>query len=223
MNVCMNGARDRLDYRFTPTFLMYGAYAYSVSMSEQQNGICDKWGKSTASVPATDIIDYIHDGTLGVEARFDKDKSSLFANVTGRHDHLDNGKPYYRELAVQYSFTKYLFGPYSFEVSGRHRYRVQDAENIHGGDFKGEPWWQGEHYNTLKITPKWVLSQGFEYTTLVGFPTYYVNGSILYKFTSQSNLRVYAGQNRGGLRCISGICRIFPSFDGARAELTLRF
>lgn len=223
MNVCINSARDRFDYRFTPTFLGYAAYAYSVSLTEQGSGSCDPWGKSTAGRPKTDITDYINDGTLGVEARFDKDKSALFANVNARHDILDNGTPYYREVAVQYSMTKYLFGPYSLELSGRHRLRVQNAENIHGGDAKGEPWIQGEHYNALKVAPKWVFSQGFEYTTLIGFPTYYLNGGILYKFTSQSNLRLYAGQNRGGLRCISGICRVFPSFDGARAELTLRF
>lgn len=222
MNVCMNSARDRLDYRFTPTFLAYGAYAYSVSLSEQQSGACDKWGKS-AGQKAVDNTDFIHDGTLGVEARFDDDKSQLFANVNARHDMLDNGTPFYRELAVQYSLTKFIKGPYSLELSGRHRLRVQDGENIHGTDYKGEPWWQGEHYNALKIAPKWVLSQGFEYTTLVGFPTYYVNGGVLYKFTSESNVRLYAGQNRGGLRCISGICRVFPSFDGARVELTLRF
>lgn len=64
---------------------------------------------------------------------------------------------------------------------------------------------------------------GFEYTTYIGLPTYYVNGGVLYRFTSDSNIRIYAGQNRGGLRCVSGICRVFPSFSGARVELTLRF
>jgi hypothetical protein len=222
MNVCMNSARDRLDYRLTPTFLAYGAYAYSVSLTEQPGGACDKLGKSTGQ-KAIDNKDFIHDGTLGVETRWNQDRSYLFANVNARHDMLDNGKPYYRELAIQYTYNQYLGGPFSVEITGRHRYRVQDGENIHGANYKGEPWWQGEHYNALKIAPKWVLSQGFEYTTLIGFPTYYLNGGILYKFTSQSNLRLYAGQNRGGLRCISGICRVFPSFDGARAELTLRF
>ena len=89
--------------------------------------------------------------------------------------------------------------------------------------FEGDPWWQGEHQNALKIAPKWVLSQGFEYTTQIGLPTYYVNGGVLYRFTPESNIRIYAGQNRGGLRCVSGICRVFPAFSGARVELTLRF
>jgi len=220
-NVCVNSARDRFDYRITPTFLAYGAYAYSVSKSEVFGGACDRWGKSTGQ-PATETTNYINDGTLGIEARFDDDKSALFANVLARHDILDNGTPFYRELAAQYSFTKYIKGPYSVEVAGRHRYRVQDAENIRGVT-KGEPWWQGEHQTALKIAPKWVLSQGVEYTTLVGLPTYYVNGGVLYRFTSESSIRLYAGQNRGGLRCVSGICRVFPAFSGARVELTLRF
>ncbi|MBX3232971.1 MAG: hypothetical protein KIT84_11685 [Labilithrix sp.] len=220
-NVCVNSARDRFDYRFTPTFLAYGAYAYSVSKSEIFGGECDRWGKSTGQ-PAVNTTNFIHDGTLGVEARFDDDKSALFANVVARHDVIDNGTPYYRELAAQYSFTKYIKGPYSVEFAGRHRYRVQDGENIRGPT-KGEPWWQGEHQTVLKVAPKWVVSQGVEYTTLVGLPTYYINGSVLYRFTSESNIRLYAGQNRGGLRCISGICRIFPAFSGVRAELTLRF
>ena len=86
-----------------------------------------------------------------------------------------------------------------------------------------EPWFQGEHYTALKIAPKWVLSQGIEYTTQLGFPTYYFNGAILYRFTSDSNLRIFAGQQRGGLKCVSGICKVFPPFEGARVELTLRF
>jgi hypothetical protein len=98
----------------------------------------------------------------------------------------------------------------------------QERENIRD-TFEGEPWRQGEHQTALKVAPKWILSQGIEYTTQVGLPTYYFNGGILYRFTSQSNIRLYAGQNRGGLRCVSGICRQLPAFSGARAELTLRF
>jgi hypothetical protein len=223
-NACVNGGRDRLDYRFTPTFLAYGAFGYAVTRSEVPGGGCDRLGHSTADDPK-DSTNYVSDAQLGVEWRFDDDKSILFANVVGRYDVKESGSPYYREVAGQYSLTKYIAGPYSVELAGRHRYRVQERENIREGSsgFEGEPWWQGEHQNALKIAPKWVVSQGFEYTTLVGLPTYYLNGGILYRFTSDSNVRFYAGQNRGGLRCVSGICRVFPAFSGARVELTLRF
>lgn len=221
-NACVTGGRDRFDYRFTPTFLGYGTFGYAVTRSEVPGGSCDRVGRSTADKPDLST-NYVTDASAGIEWRFDDDKSILFANVAARHDIKETGDPFYREVAGQYSLTKYIAGPYSIELAGRHRYRVQERENIRGSSFEGEPWWQGEHQNALKVAPKWVLSQGFEYTTYVGLPTYYVNGGILYRFTSESNIRVYAGQNRGGLRCVSGICRMFPSFSGARVELTLRF
>ena len=33
-----------------------------------------------------------------------------------------------------------------------------------------EYWHEGENYTALKLAPKWVFTQGFEYTTLVGLP-----------------------------------------------------
>ena len=221
-NACVTGGRDRLDYRITPTFLVWGAFGYYVTRSETPGGQCDRLGRSTSDDPAG-TTNYVSDASAGLEWRFDDDKSIAFANVAARHDIKETDQPYYREVSTQYSITKYISGPYSVELAGRHRYRILERENIRGNSFEGEPWWQGEHQNALKIAPKWVLSQGVEYTTYVGLPTYYVNGGILYRFTSESNLRVYVGQNRGGLRCVSGICRVFPAFSGARVELTIRF
>lgn len=221
-NACVTGARDRFDYRFTPTMLGYATFGYFVSRSENIRGSCDQFGRSTSEEKA-ETTNYITDGSVGVEWRFDDDKSIVFANLNARNDVTETNLPFYRELAAQYSITKYISGPYSLEFAGRHRYRIQERENIRGDSFDGEPWWQGEHQNALKVAPKWVISQGFEYTTYIGLPTYYVNGGVLYRFTSESNIRLYAGQNRGGLRCVSGICRVFPAFSGARVELTLRF
>ena len=223
-NACVTGARDRFDYRLTNTFLLYGTFGYFRSQSEQPIGGCDRLGRSTAQ-NAEENTDYVTDVSAGGELRFDQDKSIAFFNVAGRNDVKGNGEPYYRELSAQYSVTKYIGGPFSVELAGRHRYRTQERENLdpNSNSFEGEPWWQGEHQNALKIAPKWIISQGTEYTTLVGLPTLYFNGGVLYRFTSQSNIRIYAGQNRGGLRCVSGICRNFPSFSGGRVELTIRF
>jgi len=221
-NACVTGGRDRLDYRLTNTLLVYGTFGYYVSASEQPGAGCDRFGRSTATDKDA-ATNYATDVSAGAEWRFDDDKSIAFFNVTGRRDVKGNGEDYYREVAGSYSVTKYISGPYSVELAGRHRYRIQEGENIRGGAFDGSPWWQGEHQTALKVAPKWILSQGIEYTSFIGLPTYYVNGGILYRFTSQSNIRLYAGQNRGGLRCVSGICRVFPAFSGARAELTIRF
>lgn len=219
-NSCVTGGRDRLDYRLTDDLLVYGALGYFVTRGE--NGQCDRKGKSTADNPAK-ATDLVVDASVGSQLTFDGAKSIAFLTLTYRDDQKESGDLYYREYAAQYTLTKYVAGPYSVEITGRHRWRREENQNIRSGSPNGEPWIQGEHYNAVKVAPKWVFSQGFEYTTFVGLPTYYVNGGVVYRFTSQSNIRAFVGQNRGGLKCVSGICRFFPAFSGARIELTLRF
>lgn len=221
-NACVTGGKNRVDVRVTEPLLVYGEGAFFRTQSEVIGGGCDAFGRSTAD-DKDGTTNNVFQGIGGVQYRFDKDRSIVFANVLYRNDRTAAGDLYYRETAFQYSITKYIAGPYAIELAGRHRFREQENENLRGAGFVQEPWWQGEHQNALKIAPKWILSQGFEYTTLVGLPTYYLNGGVVYRFTTESNIRLYVGQNRGGLRCVSGICRIFPAFSGARAELTLRF
>jgi hypothetical protein len=36
-------------------------------------------------------------------------------------------------------------------------------------------------------------------------------------------INVFVGQRRGAIRCVSGVCRLFPPFEGAKFELTSRF
>ena len=228
-NVCVTGGHDRLDYRLTNSLLVYLTAGYWVSLAEQPGAQCDSKGRNTADDKNVSS-DRVMDVSVGAEWRFDEDQSYVFLNFNARDDLKGDGNAYYRELAFQHTFSKHISGPYSLELAGRHRYRVQDGENLHpstevipGAHDSGDPWEQGEEYLALKVAPKWIFTAGYEYTNQVGLPTDYVNGSVLYKFTSDSNLRLYGGQNRGGLRCVSGICRIFPPFDGVRAELTLRF
>jgi hypothetical protein len=140
-----------------------------------------------------------------------------------RDDRKADGDPFYHEAHADYQITKHMGGPFSLELTGRHRLRWEEAQNVRPPSYSEQLWHEGEHYTTLKIAPKWAISQGVEYTTRVGFPTMYFNGSALYRFTSDSNIRIFVGQQRGGLKCISGVCKVFPDFEGARAELTVRF
>jgi hypothetical protein len=36
-------------------------------------------------------------------------------------------------------------------------------------------------------------------------------------------VQVFGGQRRGAVRCVSGVCRQFPPFEGANIELIVRF
>ena len=223
-NACVDGGRARVDLRASPELLVYGTAAYYHSKSEITTGSCDGSGRVIAvGVPAASVETYVWDGVSGIEWTFDRARSHVYASTGVRNDIRGTGAPYYRELHVEYDVVQSIRGPWSIEVTGRHRLRYEDSQNAIGPRELSEPWHEGENYAALKIAPRWVLSQGFEYTTLVGLPTYYFNGSVRYNFTSDSNVVVFVGEQREGLRCVAGICRVFPAFEGARAELTARF
>ena len=218
-NACVNGGRLRTDVRVKRTLLLYGAYGYYHSQSEAPGGGCDRYGR-TISDDASKTTTDVHDVATGIEWRFDDDLSYVYAQTGGRSDLDQEDRLYYREAYVQYTVNKNIKGPWTFELYGRHRLRQHEGENERGGG--PAIWRQGEHYTGIKVAPKIAVAQGIEYTTLLGFPTMYYNGSVLYRFTSESNVKVFVGQQAGGLKCVSGICKVFPPFSGAKIELTLR-
>jgi hypothetical protein len=222
-NACVDGGRLRTDYRLSHELLVYAQGIYAFSKSEISGGGCNETGKTISALPAASTTNRVWDGLGGAEWSFEQDRSHLFASAGARDDTKVNGEFYYRELHAEYAMTKHIAGAYSVELTGRHRLRKEENQNIHDAAVGSEYWREGEHYTALKVSPKWVFSQGIEYTTQLGFPTYYFNGSVLYRFSSESNIKVFAGQQRGGLKCVSGICKVFPSYSGARVELTVRF
>ncbi len=221
-NSCVDAARVRADVRATPDWTIWGQGVYAYTKSEQTAGGCDANGRSVSSLAASQVHDRVWDGVGGLEWTFDDAMSHVYFSSGARDDVRPGGAFYYRELHAEYSIAKYVGGPWSLEMQGRHRLRKEENTNLDAAYV--ERWWhEGENYVAVKMAPQWVFSQGFEYTTLVGQPTYYFNAAVLYKFTSSSNLRLFVGQQRGAFRCASGVCRYFPPFEGARAELTLRF
>ena len=48
-------------------------------------------------------------------------------------------------------------------------------------------------------------------------------GHLVAHFTDWHDLRATGGTQRGGIKCISGVCRDLPEFAGGRAEVVARF
>lgn len=226
-NACVEGGRLREDVSPTKNLMLYGQGVLAYSQTEQPNGGCDSQGRTITpfGIAAATVQDKVYDGVGGFEYYFDNHLSHAFVSAGARDDTREDGLFQYREHHVEYSVAKYLTGPWSIEVQGRHRHRREALFNIDPTSINYDAgwWFEGENYVALRMAPKWVFTQGFEYTTLIGQPLLYFNGAVLYKFTSSSNVRVFVGEQRGAFRCASGICRFFPPFEGARAELTLRF
>ncbi len=224
-NACATGGRYRSDVNATKTVMIYGAVAYTRTTSEQSGTGCDRYGKVTGDIGGDRAENHVWDLTLGTELRWNSDRSHLYASINLRDDYRGDGTEYYTEKALLYTLNVHLSGRFTLEMNGRHRYRSQDDENLRevNGEVIPQPWWQGFHYTALKIAPKWSVTQGIEYLTVAGQPEWYVNGGALYRLDEKSNVRVFAGQQQGGLRCLNGICRNVPAYEGARVELALRF
>jgi hypothetical protein len=222
-NACVEGGRLREEVSPNRDLMLYGQGVLAYSQTEQPNGACDASGHTIAPVPNPQVEDVIYDGVGGFEYYFDSKLSHAFGSAGARDDTREDSIFQYREQHLEYSFAKYLGGPWSLEIQGRHRHRKEQGFNQDTTTYAYNWWYEGENYVALRMAPKWVFTQGFEYTTMVGQPLFYFNGAVLYKFTSSSNVRVFVGEQRGAFRCASGICRFFPAFEGARAELTLRF
>jgi hypothetical protein len=223
-NACVDGGRLRTDVRVHRQLLVYGTAAYYYTKSEVDGGGCDAQGHTNSgSLPAADVQNHVWDGVSGIEWTFDHAASHVYASGGVRDDRLATGDPFYHELHLDYDIVKHITGPYTLQVTGHHRLRYEQDQNERAPTGLEQPWHEGENYTALKIAPKWIFTQGFEYKTLIGSPTYYVNGSVRYKFRSDSSASLFVGEQRGGLRCVSGVCRTFPAFSGIRLEVTFRF
>ncbi len=222
-NACVNGGRLRTDVRLNEGMLLYGQGVFARTQSENTDGGCDAQGRTVSALPAAQVQDTVWDGLAGVEWTSRSSLSHAFVSLGVRDDTKDSGDFTYRERHLEYSIVAYLHRGWSLELQGFHRMRREEDQNKETY-LEPERWWnEGENYIALKLAPSWVFTQGFEYTTLTGQPTTYFNGAILYKLTSGSNVRLFVGQQRGAFRCASGVCRYFPPFEGARAEVTWRF
>ncbi len=233
-NVCVDGLRARLDWRVNDALLLFGQGIFSISKGEQ-NQTCDRGGNLPASAGPS-AVDYVADGLLGEQYEFEGKRSHLYATIGVRQDSQGgDGLPtFIQQGEITYNFSKTLAKKIAIEFLGRHRVRYERGDNT-GANGQAEYWVEGENYTGLSIAPKWIFTQGIEYTTrdlpanttfagISGYPAWlFLSLGGTYKFTKDSNIRIFVGQQRGGLKCISGVCRIFPAFEGARAELTLRF
>ncbi|MGC4117559.1 MAG: DUF6029 family protein [Myxococcales bacterium] len=210
-NRCATGGRLRVDGRVDAPLTVYGALGYWQTWGERDSRCLDAPRNQRRRNDITDV-------TGGLQLYFEGHRSHLFLSGGLRHDQGgEDAALFYEELHVELSFVKNLVGAWSLEFDGRERYRTHALEN------DNVPWNEGEAYVSVKWSPWLVLSLGFEYVEHVSGLSPYYNGSVVVKYTSDSNVRLFAGQQRGGLKCVSGMCRNVQPFEGVKLEWTQRY
>jgi hypothetical protein len=214
----VTGPRLRVDWRIKPWVLVYASYAFF-----QDRGSVDG---STR---------HYHDPYGGVEFRWQRGISHLFLSGGVRYEICAAGgvtcipgtdPSIYQTIGhIEWDFTQALPRRLSLEAQGQALFRRGDGARDENDPTIFPSWTEGNAYLALKWTPYLVFSGGYEWTTRpsTGAATHnFFNGSVQWNITTATHIRVFVGGMRGGLRCISGICRDFPPFTGARLEVVVR-
>ncbi|MBX3181100.1 MAG: hypothetical protein KIT72_15545 [Polyangiaceae bacterium] len=231
-NVCVSGGRVKTDFHATRDesfFAWLGHYnSWSESASNDRCEIGD------------DKVNRVWDAALGAELTSQGRKSRASVTLGGRHDtagreltRADGSATdlAYQEGYLRYDVIRHIDGPYSLQFQGWHRRRQQTL----GGPV--DPWWEGQHLTGVELASQLSLAMGIEYNSNELFAaasdpapdaelpdvTFYFNGQATYRFDSASSVSLFVGQRRGSLRCVGGVCRVFPPFEGARLDATVRF
>lgn len=218
MNTCVTGARLRGDFTLRRGVRALGSASHYVTYAESAaNETCQITREQlnrvydVSSGFALDSSDRRRHLEVTLGGRLDRAERELIL-PSGAVSHLFYTEGYLRhvlELPVSESL--------SVSLTGRHRRRAQ-AE---GGP--GVPWSEGEEVLGLDWGGHSSLGLGAEYDTRPGVPHRYFNVELSHRPTSSTRIALFAGQRRGALRCVGGICRLYPPFEGVRLDVSLRF
>ncbi|MCA9621236.1 MAG: hypothetical protein KC731_19575 [Myxococcales bacterium] len=246
--VCTTGGRGRLDASLTDDFRVYGWLGRFVSFSEADVSLtnddpndpnssqtCVPNGNNAAGINRaearrTDTWDIASGGEVDAQQGKTHYKAFIGARVVDRAIPVENPAlgdqtaVFYRENYIRYDFNQYIAGDFSLTAYGWHR-RAFEPDQL------PQPWNEGENLLSLNWSPHFAFIFGTEYQTRPGLPPIYFNGSIQYRSKDRSTwygqlfdqATLFVGQRRAALRCVGGVCRVFPAFEGARLELISRF
>lgn len=215
-NTCTSGGRGKMDVHLSSTTSVFGwvgrYHTWAESVSNEECEIAPEyenrvWDFATGTEISSN--DRRSRTELSVGVRDDKTARNLGSEEEPTH-------VFYRESYARYDALFHVSGPYSLQFQGWHRYQHQTI----GGPV--EPWFVGQTLSALEIAPWGNFAFGFEYDTDPRTPNVYFNGQVTYRMTSASNVSLFVGQRRGAQRCVAGVCRVFPPFEGARLDLTMR-
>jgi len=214
---CVTGGRARADYALAHGISTFGWFGYYQTFGEiQANDRCET---------SREFRNDVYDLASGFELRSRDAHARATVTIGARFD--DTAEPfdtavgptqvYYREIYARYDVVQPIGGPFALELQGWNRRRHETL----GPQLT--PWWEGENTAGLDWGSAWAFAFGTEYNTDVKPPTTYFNGGARYRPTPDSSIGVFVGQRRGALRCVGGVCRVVPGFEGVRVDASVRF
>ncbi len=218
LNTCVSGGRLRGDVQLARGVRALGSVSHYLTYAESTENV--------ACAIREQALNRIYDASSGFSFE-SKDRRRHFELLVGtRLDRserdlvLSDGstsRSFYAESYLRHVLELPLGSDFGLSLSGRHRRRSQ-AE---GGP--GVPWVEGEEVLALDFASHLSVGLGAEYDSRPGVPDTYFNVEVAHQPTPDSRVALFAGQRRGAQRCVGGICRVYPAFEGVRVDVALRF
>ncbi len=225
-NTCVTGGRAKADVHVGKDESLFAWVGHYWTWAESVSNERCATGTDEDGDGADDNLNRVWDLATGLEITSQKKKSRHNALVGMRIDETDREiiddqggqtNVFYQEVYARYDLIRHIAGPFSVQLQGWHRRRYQTL----GGPDDG--WYEGQHLTGVEWAPHLSTAFGVEYDTNPQTPDLYFNGNVAWRFTSDTSVALFVGQRRGALRCVGGVCRVFPPFEGARLDATVRF
>jgi hypothetical protein len=203
------GGRARFDYSFSPELLAYVSYA----LFRDWQGYDDPVDLGQRR-PGT-----VHDPYAGIELRWNDARSWAIFSGGWRAVRIDRlGEIVRGDLHFDLDVSQALGESFSLTLHAIHQERKKHESPILDQEFR-----EGTILAGFRLRPWLAVTGGFDYTTEPTQPkSGYPNGTVQWDITPSSSVRLFAGSARGGLKCVSGVCRTFPPFEGVKATVTIR-
>ena len=217
------GARVRLDWAQTKSLMLYANYGAFRDWQGFGNPACGSEDHTATGCEMTPAAT-IHDPYVGVELRWSKARSR--ASLAGGFHFVqaDGVDRFVRSDGhIDFDLEQSLGSRLALEIHGYDLERAEIAAGSLASPAQRITWREGTMQLGLRFRP--YLSGAFilDYTTQATEErTYYYGGAAQWDITSASSLRLFVGSSRGGLKCVSGVCRTYPPFDGVRLSLIVR-
>ncbi len=202
------GGRAKVDWTFSPNLQAFVNY-----------GFFRDWIGYQGPFSGRQETGDIHDPYAGFDARWNGARSRAIVWAGYRVVFVDDASgPVRGDVHVDLDFVQSLTSAVSLEIHGYHLERHKSAP------IGNEDWREGTLQIGVSVRPRLSAAAVLDYTTDPTQPKdIYPSGTLHWDITDSSSVRISAGATRGGLKCVSGVCRVFPPFEGVKIIGVARF
>jgi hypothetical protein len=161
-----------------------------------------------------DPLDQVH-AYAGFESAFQDGAARLNASG-GWRDETQGDRDVKSMVHGEMDYVQPVGGGYALHVADTTEYRTFNDENY----FRGSTFLGLEKSGLGSFTLEW----GYDtQNTSTEVRNIFWAGILGWEATDDITVRATGGTQRGGLKCVAGVCRIFPAFAGVKTEIVGRF